>query len=101
MPIISPIPFQHEPLESPERQIRLLSVLPSPDGVQAHYELNTYILGGHRTPHFYAISYEWGPEHPLREIIIDDKTFFIRPNLKDCLQRLGSAYEGFHRPVWM
>lgn len=101
MPNTLPIPFQHEPLESPERQIRLLSVLPSPDGVQARYKLKTYILGGHKTPHFYAVSYEWGPEHPLHEIIIDDRIFLIRSNLKDCLERLGSAYEGFLRPVWI
>ncbi|KAI9881746.1 MAG: hypothetical protein M1823_006543, partial [Watsoniomyces obsoletus] len=93
--------FQHTPLESPERQIRLLSVLPSQDDNQAHYKLDTYILGGHRTPHFYAISYEWGPKKPLHEIIIDDKVFMIRTNLKDCLERFGSAYEGFYRPVWI
>ena len=92
--------FQYVPLESPERQFRLLSVLPSPDGNQARYRLDTYILGGSRTPHFYAISYEWGPEHPLHEIIIDDKVFKIRSNLKDCLERFGSGYEGF-RQVWI
>ena len=101
MPTAQPIPFQHEPLESPERQIRLLSVLPSSYDGQVRYELKTHILGGHKTPHFYAISYEWGPEHPLHEIIIDDKIFLIRENLKDCLERFDSAYEGFYRPVWI
>ena len=95
------IKFQHEPLESPERQIRLLSVLPSGDGNQARYELNTHILGGNKTPHFYAISYEWGSDQPSHEILIDDKSFMIRSNLKDCLERFGSAYEGFYRPVWI
>lgn len=93
--------FQHEPLKSPERQIRLLSVLPSGKGSQARYELKTYILGGHRTPHFYAISYEWGQPQPSHDIIIDDKVFSIRSNLKDCLERFGSAYVGFYRPVWI
>ena len=101
MPITNPVQYQHEPLESPERQIRLLSVLPSPSGVQARYELKTYILGGHKTPHFYALSYEWGPEHPQQEVFIDDKVFLIRSNLKDCLDRFGSAWEGFHRAVWI
>ena len=92
--------FQYVPLESPERQFRLLSVLPSPDGNQARYHLDTYILGGSRTPHFYALSYEWGPEHPLHQIIIDDRVFRIRSNLKHCLERFGNGYEGF-RQVWI
>ena len=93
--------YRHVPLESPERQIRLLSVLPSTIKMKAKYELTTYILGGSRTPHFYAISYEWGPAEPKHQIDIDDKVFFIRSNIKDCLERLGSSDEGFYRPVWI
>jgi hypothetical protein len=63
--------------------------------------LKTHILGGSKTPHFYAISYEWGHAQPLHEIIIDDMKFLIRSNLKDCLQRFEHTYEGFHRPVWI
>lgn len=92
--------FTHTPLESPDRQIRLLEVRAVGDGA-FEYSLETYILGSKHIPHFYALSYEWGAEHPTYPIIIQGKTFSIRENLKTFLDRIASGGEDFIRPLWI
>lgn len=92
--------FTHTPLESPDRQLRLLEVRAIGDGV-FDYSLTTYILGSRSIPHFYAISYEWGPQHPTYPITIHGKTFYIRQNLKSFLDRIASGGEDFIRPLWI
>lgn len=92
--------FEHEPLESPERQIRLLEVTPSDDG-GAQYCLTTYVLGAGNMPHFYALSYEWGTDEPSHVLSIDGKSFAIRKNLKLFLDRIHSNTRAFIRPLWI
>lgn len=90
-----PETFSHTPLVSPDRMIRLLEVRGDSD-----YSLETYILGGRDIPHFYALSYEWGAEHPKYPITIDGKAFSIRENLKMFLDRIAIGGE-FIRPLWI
>jgi hypothetical protein len=92
--------FEHEPLESPERQIRLLEISATNNG-DTEYRLTTYILGDAHTPHFYALSYEWGADRPSHALDIGGKTFPIRKNLKLFLDRIQSDNQNFIRPLWI
>jgi hypothetical protein len=92
--------YVHTPLESPERQIRLLRIT-SPPGEDNEYSLETYNLDSPKIPYFYALSYEWGPEHPVHPIIIDGKVFQVRQNLKDFLDRLAGGGEAYIKPMWI
>ena len=93
--------YHHSKLTSPERQIRLLSILPSSAGRETEYSLETHILHDRKIPHYYAVSYEWGAEQPGHDIVIDGKPLRIRSNLKECLQRFGGSDKQFERPLWI
>ncbi|ETN41491.1 uncharacterized protein HMPREF1541_03427 [Cyphellophora europaea CBS 101466] len=93
-------PLVHAPLTSPDRQIRLLEVAALGDG-DFDYSLTTYILGSRDIPHFYALSYEWGPAQPTYPITIDGQYFEIRENLKRFLDRIASGDRDFVRPLWI
>jgi hypothetical protein len=92
--------YAHIPLESPERQVRLLRII-SPPGQDNEYSLETYNLDSPKIPYFYALSYEWGPEHPVHPITIDGKVFQVRQNLKDFLDRLAGGGETYIKPMWI
>ena len=92
--------FQHDPLESPERQIRLLEIKASDNG-DTEYQLTTYILGSAHMPRFYALSYEWGTDSPAHALTIDGKSFKIRDNLRLFLDRVRSERQDFVRPMWI
>lgn len=88
--------FQHEPIATSKGQIRLLRLLKdlSHDGL-LQCTLQTADL--HSRPQYQGISYVWGPELPLRQIVLNGALYSIRRNLWQFLNefRTDSANDGY------
>jgi hypothetical protein len=77
-------PFAYKPLA--QSQIRLLELLPgTSNGV---IECRLYYGAIENLPRYEALSYTWGDESsPQLQIIIDEKLFLVKDNLKEALER--------------
>ena len=72
--------FRHLPLNLDAKEVRLLQLTPENGNEgQVHARLEHFQLS--EAPTFKAISYTWGPVHPLRPIYIGRDVFWVRPNL--------------------
>lgn len=76
--------FAHEPLDRSLAQIRLVSVNPEADG-PIRCTLRRINLHADRTPDYRALSYNWGPPDPVRQIYIDGLKHIVRSNLFEFL----------------
>jgi len=80
-------PGIHKPVDSKNRQIRLLAV----DAGHAPDEIRCSLFPvylGNDCPSYEALSYTWGPSHSPRHITLDGSPFAITPNLYGALSRL-------------
>lgn len=73
--------FEHIPLARPAEQIRLLKLQPGTQVIRL--SIQTYELA--ECPAFVALSYEWGDDSEIYDIIIDGAVFKTRQNLFDAL----------------
>ena len=87
--------FQHQPLERPNEQIRLLRILSCEDATELRLSVATYELDC--VPAYDALSYEWGEEHPTVDIFINGARFEIRHNLFLLLAELWRKSEEQHQ----
>ena len=78
-------PYQHEPLEEGANQFRLLQLLPGDD--DSIIECRLYIFDRNDCPPYEALSYVWGDETNMQDIIMNGERFSIRDNLWRFLRR--------------
>jgi hypothetical protein len=77
-------PFTYKPLA--QGQICLLELLPGTSNGVIEYRL--YYGAIENLPRYEALSYTWGDESsPQLQIIIDEKLFLVKDNLKEALER--------------
>ena len=89
-------PFLHEPLSNSERDVRLLKVEPG----SADATIRCTLEHTQPVPNRYTcLSYEWGPEQPTREILVNGKTCTIRENLWQFLHT--ARRYGFMDHLWI
>lgn len=72
--------FQHRPIDTSTRQIRLLTLLKdlTHDGL---LQCMIHVADLSNRPRYQAISYVWGNEVPVRQIVLNGAVFAIRENL--------------------
>lgn len=77
--------FKYEPVDTSQREIRLLLVtkVPSSPIPAVEYTLRRFSLRDY--PDYYALSYTWGPELPSYQVTINRCVFPVRENLYDFL----------------
>lgn len=89
--------YKKVPPQRPDAQIRLLRMLPHPEGPPdaftdspAEYELNVYDLDPERNtvPEYIAISYTWGDKSPTRPIVVNRYRIPVRAHCADALEQL-------------
>ncbi|CAK1367803.1 unnamed protein product [Cercospora beticola] len=72
-----------ESLRDPDRQFRLLWLHAGED--DDTLKLDMRIFDQSDAPEYFAISYTWGSQDPLREVFIDGASRLVRPNCRDAL----------------
>jgi hypothetical protein len=77
--------FVHEPVNRRLQSIRLICVIPEADGL-IKCKLKHVDLQSSQTPEYRALSYTWGPPHPVQKISLNNKLFLVRQNLYDFLE---------------
>src|SRR5690242_11086058 len=87
-----PKPYKHQQLGSWKQQIRLLKIKQDKSG-PVHCTLE--IVNLKTAPLYAALSYTWGPESPVCNIIIDGKLLSIRPNLFYFLRGIRNEWTGY------
>ncbi|CAG5142984.1 uncharacterized protein ALTATR162_LOCUS1261 [Alternaria atra] len=76
--------FEYNPLRN---DFRLLELVPGPSlYADIHCKLQDYQLDS--APPYEALSYTWGDGKSECRILLDEKLFYIRTNLRDALRRL-------------
>ena len=76
--------YKHEPLDHSEPSIRLITVSPilSPDGLiqcSMHHATTTDAL-------YTCLSYTWGKPEPRQLILMNNKRFYVQPNLYEFIK---------------
>jgi Heterokaryon incompatibility protein (HET) len=71
--------FEHQALERPSGQIRLLQLEPCVGPTELRLSVATYDLDN--CPAYNALSYEWGDPEPTVDILVNGKAFDICHNL--------------------
>ncbi|ETN41110.1 uncharacterized protein HMPREF1541_03045 [Cyphellophora europaea CBS 101466] len=78
-------PFNYAPLNPTNWEIRLMRLLPLKDDGVISLELASVPLSDFRG-RFRAISYTWGPEQPMKDILVGDRYFRVRKNIYSFFQ---------------
>lgn len=87
--------FQYHDLTDPSRQIRVLRIIPGDsNAVQCSLE-QVELSEGHHT----CLSYRWGDEDAIHEILLNGLRSRVRPNLHDFLRTARSL--GVKEPLWI
>lgn len=92
--------FKHDSLDTTKRQIRLLRIRPHRCW-QKRTSCDVEIFELSQAPAYQAVSYEWGPEHPQRNIIINGKLSSVRSNLGDFLDILRKRKDTRGHYFWI
>ncbi|KAI8936260.1 hypothetical protein NX059_006682 [Plenodomus lindquistii] len=89
----SPV-YQHEALDNPSTQFRLLEILQGDFDKQVVCTVSTWTVGN--APPYVALSYTWGDkEHPA-QIIMNGEDMFVRHNCKYALQQAFASKMSKH-----
>ncbi|GAP87509.1 putative heterokaryon incompatibility protein [Rosellinia necatrix] len=78
--------FVHSALQSHSSEIRLLELLPGSSKEKMQCRLSTFPLSS--LPAYQPLSYCWGSQTSLTEILVNGKSFFITRNLAAAFRRL-------------
>ncbi|KAK4561744.1 hypothetical protein LTR86_004423 [Recurvomyces mirabilis] len=76
--------FSYSPLDTSQRQFRLVRILPDGSEDKVKAELASFSLDAKVS--YIALSYRWGAPTPLYKIQLNDQPFDIQPNLHEFLQ---------------
>ena len=90
--------YTENPLLRGHAQIRLLKICPAsaPATTQISCTFDTFEIN--EAPKYQALSYEWGPKHPINVIEIMNRSVAIRLNLWRFLSSL--KHHGYHGYLW-
>lgn len=91
---MEPESFRHEPIDTRARQIRLVIILPTVDGIVL-CSIKAFDLDGTRTPDYRALSYTWGPPSPVQAVELNGKLFLLRQNLYDFMDNFRARLVKF------
>ncbi|OTA76885.1 hypothetical protein M434DRAFT_87882, partial [Hypoxylon sp. CO27-5] len=82
-------------------KFRLLHILPVRNGNEEVIECSLSLHGFNATPRtpYIALSYTWGDTSGGRDILIDGKRMYARPNLYACLRSL--RHHDLSQYVWI
>jgi hypothetical protein len=90
--------FTYTPLDTSADGIRLVILEPSATTEGVLKCRLVHVTFG-QMPKYEALSYAWGTEDLQNAIMLNDKTFPVRPNLRDALLRLRKADK--ERVLWI
>jgi Heterokaryon incompatibility protein (HET) len=96
------IPYQYSPLNEDQNEIRILSLLPGKFGSTLRGTLSTISVADTNFPDYEAVSYTWGPNITLIDIIIEspeEMSLAVTSNLASLLPYL--RYEDRPRLLWI
>ena len=100
--------FQHAPLGTSKREIRLIKLQPNLDSsgrifiAMEHFELDTTTNSPvlpNAVPPYFALSYTWGDTANKATICISGSLFNISKNLYECLMILRHVHP--HTNLWI
>ncbi|PVI04839.1 HET-domain-containing protein, partial [Periconia macrospinosa] len=77
--------FQHAPINTGARQIRLLNISPTADDDTLRCWIKVFDLDDLLTPDYRALSYTWGPPPAQSVMLLNEKPFLVRDNLYNFL----------------
>jgi hypothetical protein len=86
--------FAHEPINRHLQSIRLICVIPEADGL-IECKLKHVDLQSSQTAEYRALSYTWGPPHPVQKMLVNNQSFFVRQNLYDFLKAFRTRLHRF------
>ncbi|KAE8330165.1 heterokaryon incompatibility protein-domain-containing protein [Aspergillus sergii] len=86
------------PLDPARREIRLLTILPSPQS-EAPIECSLQVASLDAFPRYEAISYVWGDIQKKNDILLDGRTIQVPTNVRRILHRLRHRKQ--RRVIWI
>ena len=93
-----PTPYRHDSLSDAASQIRLLKLTSCEDDFSA-ISGELVAVGLAEAPDYVALSYVWGPETPLMQILLHGKPFNVQQNLYSFLWHFLRA--GRNEMLWI
>jgi hypothetical protein len=90
--------YETNPLLKGHPHIRLLKILPASASSQDRITCSFELFDLNAAPRYQALSYEWGPKTPVKEIEVMNQPTTIRQNLWNFLSRLRG--HGYHDYLW-
>ncbi|PVH81665.1 HET-domain-containing protein [Cadophora sp. DSE1049] len=90
--------YTDNPLLRGHAQIRLLKICPASASARSQIKCTFEAFEISKAPKYQALSYEWGPKHPVKVIDVMNSPTVIRLNLWCFLSRLQS--HGYHGYLW-
>ena len=92
--------FAHQPLNTSVNSIRVITIVSSKKRKSPiRCVVRHRILGGGEMPGHVCLSYMWGPDAPLKTIIVNGRRYEIRRNLWRFLQVARKL--GIRSPLWI
>jgi hypothetical protein len=91
-----PTRYQHQPLDTKRRQVRLLTFTGAYDTV--HLEVRIFDLA--TAPPYRALTYTWGKPDPKFDVYLDGKAFEVRENLFAFLRKAKEKTSPIHH-IWI
>jgi hypothetical protein len=101
-------PFRHPPISEAQREIRLITICPSPQrGDSSVVECCMTTTSLNEKVEYLAVSYVWGPPSPTHELVItgegqgSPQALCIGPNIYEALQSFRSKDEIRRTHLWI
>jgi hypothetical protein len=93
-------PFQHEPLDHTRRSIRLLKILPDFSNTGL-IQCSLWHATADTDTQYRCLSYMWGADQSLQEILVNGRSFRIQKNLWDFLGVARTTYATSKNTFWI
>ena len=99
---MSPTEYQYEPLSSPSEIFRLLNILPPADDGTLSLSLRECAIAT-ASDDYDALSYTWGGDSNMKEVLVDGRLMHLRENLWSFLNHCAttSLATKHHHNLWI
>ena len=99
---MSPTEYQYEPLSSPSETFRLLNILPPADDGALSLSLRECAIVT-ASDDYDALSYTWGGDSSMKEVLVDGRLMHLRENLWSFLNHCAttSLATKHHHNLWI